>query len=105
MEKGEPMAKKYIDTDNIKFDISGLVYIEPNDYKGIAFYFLKQLDEMPSADVVEVVRCRDCKYAHLTYSGDCKQCDMWVDDDDLQLTLYLDGDFYCSYGERRTDEP
>lgn len=52
----------------------------------------------------EIVRCKDCKYAHLAYDGDCKYCDKWLDDDGFHLTLYLSGDFYCGYAERRTDE-
>ena len=55
------------------------------------------LREAPSIDIV---RCKECKHAHMTYGGDCKYCDMWKDDDDFCIELYLDGDFYCSYGER-----
>lgn len=61
------------------------------------------LFEIPTVDAVEVVRCKDCKFSHMTYSGECKSCDKWVDDDDFHLTLYLDGDFYCAWGERRED--
>lgn len=49
-------------------------------------------------DAVEVVRCKDCKYAHMTYGGECKYCDMWEEDGEA---LYLDEDFFCAYGERR----
>ena len=49
---------------------------------------------------IDIVRCKECKHAHMTYGGDCKYCDMWKDDDDFCIELYLDGDFYCSYGER-----
>lgn len=52
----------------------------------------------------EIIRCKDCKYAHLTYDGDCKYCDKWLDDEGFHLTLYLDGDFYCGYAERRKEE-
>ena len=52
----------------------------------------------------KIVRCKDCKYAHLTYDGDCKYCDKWLDDEGFHLTLYLDGDFYCGYAERREAE-
>ena len=58
----------------------------------------RSFSEAPSIDIV---RCKECKHAHMTYGGDCKYCDMWKDDDDFYLELYLDGDFYCSYGERR----
>ena len=56
------------------------------------------VEYLPSADAVEVVRCKDCKYAHMTYGGECKYCDMWKEDGEA---LYLDGDFFCAYGERR----
>ena len=72
---------------------------EMNMLKGVIY----ELRYMPSAQP-EIIRCRDCKYAHLTYHGQCKYCDKWLDDDDFHLTLYLDGDFYCGCAERRTDE-
>lgn len=43
--------------------------------KGKAFYLMGQdhaidmLRIVPAADVVPVVRCKDCKYAHLTNDG------------------------------------
>ena len=51
-----------------------------------------------------LVRCKDCKYAHLTLSGECKYCDMWKDEDDDYVELYLDGDYYCASGERKVAE-
>ena len=50
-------------------------------------------------DCVEVVRCKDCKNAHMTYDGECKYCDFWQEDGGE--ALYLDGDFYCAAGERK----
>lgn len=59
----------------------------------------KQLDKIPAADVVEVVRCKDCIHYEM---GAC-------------LKIYSDGavstyawqerkpDDFCSYGERRND--
>lgn len=58
----------------------------------------------PTIDAVPVVRCKDCRFSHMTYGGECKSCDMWKDDDDFTMTLYLDGDFYCAFAERREDE-
>lgn len=60
--------------------------------------FKEQVDVLPSADAVEVVRCKDCRYSHMTYDGECKYCDKWKEDGEA---LYLDGDFYCAYGERK----
>ena len=55
------------------------------------------VDRVPAADVAPVVRCKDCKHAHMTTDGDCKYCDMWDSDD----ALYLHGLFFCAYGERK----
>lgn len=57
-----------------------------------------RINDAPTIDAVPVVRCKDCKYAHMTYSGECKYCDMWKEDGEA---LYLDGDFFCAYGERK----
>lgn len=53
--------------------------------------------ERQTADLVEVVRCRDCKYAHMTVNGECKYCDIWFPDE----SEYIDGDYYCASGERK----
>lgn len=42
----------------------------------------KRLAAMPAADVVEVVRCKDC--------AGKKACDVWG--------IYLDDDDFCSHG-------
>ena len=52
----------------------------------------------PSADVVEVVRCKDCKHRKTA------ECLMYVECDcGSQHTWECDNDF-CSYGERRCEE-
>lgn len=45
-----------------------------------------------------VVRCKDCKYAHKTYDGACKYCDMLTDDDGYLIERYLPGDWFCADG-------
>lgn len=60
----------------------------------------KFLSDIPSADVTPVVRCKDCKFAHMTYGGECKYCDAWESEE----SLYLDGDFFCAFGERKDNE-
>lgn len=49
--------------------------------------------------VQDLVRCKDCKYARLTFDGSCKYCDIWFPDE----AEYMDGDYYCASAERRTD--
>ena len=53
---------------------------------------LKQLKALPSADAVEVVRCKDCKWhfnGHL-----CKQLSQYG-------SIETPPSFYCGLGERR----
>ena len=62
------------------------------------------IDDIPSADVVPVVRCKDCKYAHMTYSGAAKYCDRKKELTDDGGSIYLPGDWFCAYGERRESD-
>lgn len=67
--------------------------------------FYEWLGTLHTVDAIEVVRCKDCKYASLTYDGECKYCQRWKEKyDGESISLYLDGDFYCAFGERREDE-
>ena len=54
--------------------------------------FDEQLDR--EIGIEEVVMCKNCKYAHMTNGGEyyCNVC-----------VMYLDGDFYCAFGERKED--
>ncbi len=64
------------------------------------------LEDTPTADVVEVVRCKDCKFnvANMEidslditdYSGDDIVCSYFMTDG-------LDPNDFCSNGERKTD--
>ena len=52
----------------------------------------------------EIIRCKDCRFAHLTYDGDCKYCNKWTDEFGIPMELFLDDDFYCGFAKRREDE-
>ena len=68
---------------------------------------VKRIKAIPAADVEPVVRCRDCRFAHMTYDGECKYCDCFAnkdEDGELNETLYLDGDFFCAFGKRKENE-
>ena len=56
---------------------------------------------VPAADVVAVVRCKDCKHCVLTVDGEYNPedivCDWWATDG-------LKADGFCSYGERRGED-
>jgi hypothetical protein len=51
----------------------------------------------PTADVVAVVRCKDCKYWEDNNGGYPHDLCAWRDDETP------DADDYCSYGERREE--
>ena len=61
----------------------------------------KAFEELPlSADVVEVVRCKDCEHhEELLYNNDGKVL-CWVHG----LDVVVDGNGYCNYGERKEQE-
>ena len=58
------------------------------------------IDNMPTiADVVEVVRCKDCIYAFMTIDGEqVKYCDIFDSDNGV----FFDKNHFCSYGERKS---
>ncbi len=77
---------RYIDADNI-------LYKDLSEGRGVCWVtFRDWINEMQTADVVEVVRCRDCKY-HAEFSSKCNK---------LNLTPMWPND-YCSYGEEKEE--
>ena len=99
-------------------------YIKREDAKRAAFlgcYQKQQVDAMnalidsiESADVVEVVRCKDCKHKPNGYTDDdvlrypnfpheeSNPCPCQVYEDKWYSWIPND-DFYCSFGERRSE--
>ena len=53
------------------------------------------INETPVADVVEIVRCKDCQYFY--QDGDIKVCKHW----NCHSTTY---NAYCSYAKKKDDE-
>ena len=81
----------YIDRDIIERLImkSGLYCDTDADKR----YSVERIRSLPTADVVPVVRCRDCKYAdQATEWTHCNRVTWWNGADD-----------FCSRGERRAD--
>ena len=63
----------------------------------------KMVDNAPTVDAVEVVRCKDCKYAkNMAPIGESKymigECFL-REEDEIEFMVY-DDDF-CSYGEKK----
>lgn len=54
----------------------------------------------PTAGVVEVVRCKDCKHCyHRTINPERYECEYYGCSD--EIVDYVQPTHYCSYGERR----
>ena len=70
--------------------------LDPNE-------MIKTIAGMPSAQP-EIIRCKDCRFAILTYDGDCKYCQYLEGEFGLTDAVYFDGNDYCSHAERRTNE-
>ena len=64
-----------IDADAVKFSISGLRYIDPNDYFALAEYFMKQVKAMPTLTLPNepLTPCDVCRFSPPS-SGDGKPC-------------------------------
>ena len=70
-----------------------------NEYDGSAFRqieILGHIESMPTADVVEVVRCKDCAYKQYYFTNDMVKCG-------CGNGAHHEG-FFCADGERRTDD-
>ena len=64
---------------------------------------LEAILSAPTADVVEVVRCKDCKFATEYCHGDFDcQCPHtpWASD---EYTIPCKANDFCTYGERREE--
>lgn len=86
---------RYIDVDEFS--------IEPLKQSSIEFdagilYALRKLDEQPTADAVEVVRCRDCTWWKSIFSWNGKEHKVCVRE---SAEPPRESDDYCSYGERK----
>lgn len=91
---------RYIDANKIKLtgitfsDVNNEVYFSLSDVR-------KAIEQTPTADVVEVVRCKDCKY-----QDDCDRRMVHRTRDyvlEQNISTYNKVDF-CSYGERKEQE-
>lgn len=95
------MMARYIDADEaIKVILSGKIddscsLVEcPEECNSFLDAAADDISKMPTADVVEVVRCKDCKHRIIDTNDDwceCTGCD-------------INPDGFCEEGERRENE-
>lgn len=82
-------------------------YYEPIDPDQPMTLTLEQIAEvienMPAADVVEVVRCRDCKWFN-HYTMECESDDVATDHEGgASFSINFGPDDFCSYGQRKIE--
>ena len=67
----------------------------------IAKEFLDRVRQAPTADVVEVVRCKDCKHYRNHPNGLCYAHSEPYGTGYKGETICVEPDDFCSYGERK----
>lgn len=97
---------RYVDADSLLKHM--LDYFAPTDQVDVAMVIpLWQIQEdvddlinqQPTADVFEIVRCKDCifHHTHITPMGNvCHICNV--------LGVFEKDDFFCAWGERKEDK-
>lgn len=63
-----------------------------------AIEILTEIEYAPAADVVEVTRCKNCKYCFDAIMGG-----MWCEHPDNIMPLGSNPDDFCSYGEPKEE--
>lgn len=96
------MADEYIKREALLEEISETVVftvkkgtpLPTSEMRG-ANKVIDRIKSAPAADVVEVVRCKDCRKKHTT------DCSLWYATfNGTDYFIERGEDFYCSYGER-----
>ena len=86
---------RYIDAELIQKLKYKCIAKYPLSYVDGIFAFAKEIADIPTADVVEVVRCKDCEYKSIMSDGKTLAC--------IRQCAYKKPTDFCSYGERRPD--
>ena len=60
--------------------------------------FADMISNATTADAVEVVRCRECKYRFKNNGHSRDGCPI------IDANIWMDGDDFCSHGERKDNE-
>ena len=78
--------KRLIDANKLKEKA------EPEEVTGEGIVYVQDIDEAPTVDAVEVVRCKDCRWYN-PKGGVAGQKTI--------ICSYQPKDFFCAYGERK----
>ena len=91
---------RYIDADKFMGELNDAQIEFDENYKGLG-KAKAMLSVQPTADVVEVVRCKDCKYCfhYIRPNYERYECEYSGTSD--EVVDYVQPTHYCSHGERR----
>lgn len=67
----------------------------------IAGSIINNKEVLPTADVVEVVRCKDCKYSEVADNGIIHNKIYCLQPAPIKQIVETEENRFCSYGERR----
>lgn len=89
------MADEYIDREAVFYQLVKQATIDgqPRAIKRAA----KIVADFPAADVVDVVRCKECRHGYDSVGG--RHCAYGV-----CVDCVVDDDFYCADGERKEQD-
>jgi hypothetical protein len=89
------MAKEYIEKELAIKELCQVSAPTPSE-SYIVEKCIDKIDNMLTSDVVEVVRCKDCIYAHFV-----KFCSKYMCENSRSDLKYCND--FCSYGKRKID--
>ena len=91
----------YIDKDKIPY------YLDTSEeapMEGRKIAFKSDIDKIPPADVVEVVRCKECKHGDVSTFSLSKDGEEYIGCYCSLKNAVTNVDYYCASGERRAEE-
>lgn len=99
--------KEYIEREALKSKLKNMEATSPNKayqnaMEDMIYYFIpKIIDEFPAADVVPVVRCKECKHYQNHPNGLCYLHTEPYGDGYKGDAVCVEPNGFCSYGERK----
>jgi hypothetical protein len=92
---------RYIDADKLCKGLKDMAKYQNSYKQSTILGVVSTIENTPTADVVEVVRCKDCIYKTVTKDGEYNPEDIVCE---YHMSDGFDSDDYCSFGKRKVDE-
>lgn len=83
---------------------NGVFFVNENDPSASLDELIKRIWSIPAADVVAVVRCKECKWRRAKLAGDSwHEGEVFMHRCEQLGNVEVRLDDFCSYGERRSN--